>query len=85
LCTHRRRRPELNEDPLALDAETMRQLGYRTVDMLVERLSDPSTPPLRRATPVEMADRLHAPLAPGPESLEELLAQLERDVLPFMS
>ena len=25
--------------PLALDAEMMRRLGYRTVDMLVDRLS----------------------------------------------
>jgi aromatic-L-amino-acid decarboxylase len=76
---------DLNDDPLALDPETMRQLGYRTVDMLVARLSDRSTPPIRRATPAEMADRLHAPLAAGPESFEELLVQLERDVLPFMS
>jgi hypothetical protein len=25
-------------DPLALDPETMRELGYRTIDLLVERL-----------------------------------------------
>ena len=45
----------MTDDPLALDAETMRKLGYRAVDMLVDRLTDPSIPPLRRATPQEMA------------------------------
>jgi hypothetical protein len=31
---------DLRADPLALDRETMRELGYRTIDMLVERLGD---------------------------------------------
>ena len=30
------------DDPLGLDAEAMRALGYRTVDMLVARLTDPA-------------------------------------------
>ena len=47
-------------DPLALDAETMRALGHRTVDALVELLTDPETPCLRRATPPEMEQRLPA-------------------------
>ena len=35
-------------DPLWLEPETMRRLGYRTVDMLVERLADPAAqPPMR--------------------------------------
>jgi hypothetical protein len=49
------RRPD--EDPLALDRETMRQQGYRVVDLLVDRLLDDG-PPLRRATPAEMRERL---------------------------
>jgi len=72
-------------DPLALDAETMRQLGYRTVDALVEHLTDADAPPLRRATPDEMQARLSAPLSEEAEPLERLLEQLERDVLPFRS
>ena len=62
----------------------MRRLGYRTVDMLVDRLTDASIPALRRATPAEMRERLSAPQPRGPHELDEILAQLERDVLPFM-
>ena len=63
----------MTEDPLALDAETMRRLGYRAVDMLVDRLSDQSIPPLRRASPGEMAERLHGPPPDEPESFDEIL------------
>ena len=37
-------------DPLALDKEAMRQLGYRTVDLLVEWLERESLA-IRRASP----------------------------------
>ena len=57
----------MTNDPLALDAETMRKLGYRAVDMLVDRLSDPTIPPLTRATPNEMAERLSGPAPEEPE------------------
>ena len=76
----RSRRP----DPLALDRETMRELGYRTVDMLVERLHDGS-PPLRRATPAEMRARSSGPPPEEAESFELLLHRLSEDVLPFTS
>ena len=72
------------DDPLALDPETMRRLGYRTVDLLVERLGA-NGPPLRRATPAEMRQRLSTPMPETSTSYEEVLAQLERDVLPFAS
>jgi aromatic-L-amino-acid/L-tryptophan decarboxylase len=75
----------LTDDPLALDPETMRRLGYRAVDMLVERLNDPSIPPLRRSAPDEMAARLGGPPPDGPEDFDEILRRLEEDVLPFMS
>ena len=39
-----------DEDPLALDAETMRAIGHQTVDMLC----DPRTPALTRASTQEM-------------------------------
>ena len=37
----------MSTDPLGVDAETMRWLGYRTVDLLVDRLQEESPPPLR--------------------------------------
>ena len=75
----------MTNDPLALDAETMRKLGYRAVDMLVDRLTDPSIPPLRRATPQEMAARLSGPPPEEPQDWDEILRRLDEDVLPFMS
>ena len=62
----------------------MRALGYRTIDLLVGLLQRES-PPLRRATPAEMRERLHGPAPERPEPFDELLAGLERDVLPFAS
>jgi len=72
------------DDPLALDRETMRQLGYRTVDLLVERLGR-EAPPLQRAAPAEMRGRLGGPPPEQPEPFEQILEGLERDVLPFGS
>jgi len=72
-------------DPLALDREAMRRLGYLTVDMLVDRVADESAPPLTRATPAEMATRLGGPPPAEGESIEQILAELDEDVLPFMS
>ncbi len=71
-------------DPLALDKEAMRQLGYRTVDLLVEWL-EREAPPLRRATPAEMRKRLAGPPPEQPEPFERILDGLKRDVLPFVS
>ena len=73
-----------DSDPLALDPETMRELGYRTVDLLVERLQR-EEPPIRRASPAEMRERLHGPPPDEPQPFEEILAGLDRDVLPFAS
>jgi hypothetical protein len=47
------------DDPLALDTETMREQGYRVVDLLVDGLIADG-PPLRRATPAEVRERLAA-------------------------
>ena len=63
----------------------MRAYGYRTVDMLVERLTDTSIPPLRRASPREMRGRLAGPPPAAGLPFDEILARLERDVLPFTS
>jgi glutamate/tyrosine decarboxylase-like PLP-dependent enzyme len=71
-------------DPLALEREAMRKLGYRTIDLLVERLAREG-PPLQRATPAEMRERLHGPPPEQPEPFDEILAGLDRDVLPLAS
>ena len=70
---------------LELDTERMRELGYRTVDALVDWLGDDSRPPLRRATPEEIALRVTGhPTAAG-EPFADLLEGLFRDVLPYSS
>jgi aromatic-L-amino-acid decarboxylase len=76
---------DAHEDPLGLDPETMRQLGYRTVDLLVERLTDVSAPPIRRATPEEMRRRVAAEAPGRGEAFEDVVAHLFADVLPFGS
>jgi len=63
----------------------MRALGYRTVDALVDWLSDDSPPPLRRATPTEMAERLGVPVPAEGAPFDEALTVLFDDVLPFTS
>ena len=73
----------MSTDPLALDAETMRRIGYRTVDMLVDELTDGTAPPLRRGDPEELARRLGGPPPEGPEPFDALLERLRTEVLPF--
>jgi len=63
----------------------MRALGYRTVDALVDWLSDDSRPPLRRATPAEMVERLGVAVPTAGAPFDEALAVLFDDVLPFTS
>lgn len=76
----------MERDPLEVDPETMRQLGYRTVDLLVDRLAGlRDQPVLRRGTPAELARRLDGPPPEGPQSFERILEQLGADVLPFLS
>jgi aromatic-L-amino-acid decarboxylase len=70
-------------DPLAMDRETMRRLGYRTVDMLVDELGDDAAPVIRRADAGELTRRLAGPPPEEPEGFESLLVHLAEDVLPF--
>lgn len=79
------READRNGNPLAIDPEAMRAYGYRTVDMLVQRLSDASVAPLTRASPDEMRERLSGPPPAAGEDFEAILERLERDVLPFTS
>jgi aromatic-L-amino-acid/L-tryptophan decarboxylase len=62
----------------------MRVLGYRTVDALVDWLTDDGQPPLRSATPAEMEARLGG-LEPVAGPFDDALRILFEDVLPFSS
>jgi aromatic-L-amino-acid/L-tryptophan decarboxylase len=69
---------------LELDAETMRELGYRVVDLLVDRIATLDESRVwRGASRAEMESRLREPPPAGPSDFDELLRRLEADVLPF--
>ncbi len=73
------------DDPLAVDAEQMRRMGYAVVDLLVRRIGDlASGPVLRTATRAAMEARIDEPAPTGPRDFDELLDRLDRDVLPFV-
>jgi aromatic-L-amino-acid decarboxylase len=69
--------------PLALEADAMRAMGYRVVDLLVELLGDTSRPALRRASAEEMAARLPLGAPDSAFTFDEVLDRLRRDVLPY--
>ena len=75
----------LDRDPLGSSKEAMRAIGYRTVDLLVDPLSDAEIPAMRRGEGEELRARLLAAASEEPRGRDELLAQLERDVLTPMS
>ncbi|MEA2361135.1 MAG: aromatic-L-amino-acid/L-tryptophan decarboxylase [Thermoleophilaceae bacterium] len=79
-----RERQGREANPLWLEPEEMRRIGYRTVDMLVDGLADPAQrAPLRVASPEEMRRRLDGgPPADG-QDYDAILAELEEHVLPF--
>ena len=74
-----------DSSPLALDPAVMRELGYRTVDMLVDRMTGPAGPVVRSATPEQLHERLAMPPPEHAVGFEEILGGLERDVLPFVA
>ncbi|HLM32753.1 MAG TPA: aminotransferase class I/II-fold pyridoxal phosphate-dependent enzyme [Gaiellaceae bacterium] len=71
-------------DPLELEPEAMRRLGYRAVDLLVDRLVglDPG-PAWHGADRAELEERLREPPPAGPDDEGRLLERLVEDVLPF--
>ena len=72
-------------DPLALDPDTMRTMGYRVVDMLVERMTRLAAEPvLRMATRAEMEARIAEPPPEHGRDFGSLVDRLERDVLPYV-
>ena len=74
-----------DDDPLALDAEQMRRMGYAVVDLLVRRIDALAAGPvLTTATQAEMASRLGEPAPAAAQDFDTLLDRLDRDVLPFV-
>src|SRR4051812_29081188 len=74
------------QEPLAVDAETMRRLGYQVVDWLVERAARlHEEPVIRRASPHEMGGRVPAAPPRSGSELSAVLDHLGNDVLPFRS
>jgi glutamate/tyrosine decarboxylase-like PLP-dependent enzyme len=73
------------DSPLGLEPELMRKLGYRTIDMLIDRIAGPAGPVVRSATPEELQQRLAMPPPEDPVAFDEILDGLERDVLPFVA
>jgi aromatic-L-amino-acid decarboxylase len=71
--------------PLSVDAETMRRLGYRTVDMLVDRLAGDPGPVVRAGDPVQLRSALSVPPPEQPVAFDAILEALERDVLPYVA
>jgi aromatic-L-amino-acid/L-tryptophan decarboxylase len=76
---------DLRDDPLGLTADQMRELGYRTVDMLVDELCDRSAPALRRCSASELRARLGGGPPQAPRSWDDLMRQMQHDVLGYIS
>ena len=73
------------DDPLAIDAEQMRQMGYDAVDLLVDRITKLADGPvLQTATREEMEAKLAGPAPAEGRDFAGLLAQLDADVLPWV-
>jgi hypothetical protein len=63
----------------------MRELGYRTVDALVDWLSDPSVPALGPATALRELDRADGSPPAQAEAFDVLLERLFSEVVPRMA
>jgi len=76
----------MQSDPLEVDPETMRLLGYQTVDWLVDRAQGRRDEPvLRQASPADMARRVPDAAPAAGRDFAEILRHLGEDVLPFRS
>src|SRR5690349_6140770 len=72
-------------DPLELDRDTMRAMGYRVVDLLVERIATlRDEPVLRTGSRAEMEARIAEPAPAAGTDFETLIDRLATDVLPFV-
>src|SRR3954451_11735487 len=62
-----------DRSPLGVDPDTMRTLGYHTVDMLVDRMTGPAGPVVRAAAPEVLHERLAMSPPETPTAFEEIL------------
>jgi aromatic-L-amino-acid decarboxylase len=76
---------DLDRDPLGLTADQLRELGYRTIDLLVDQLTDRSIPATRRVPPGDLRRRLSRPPPEWARAWSELLHQTADDVLAPIS
>ncbi len=71
---------------LELPPEELRRLGYRVVDLLVDHLARMRELPVARRIPRPLLEaRLAGPPPEAPGDPFEVLARIERDVMPFMA
>ncbi|MEA2634016.1 MAG: aromatic-L-amino-acid/L-tryptophan decarboxylase [Chloroflexota bacterium] len=71
-------------NPLAIESQTMREIAYQVVDMLIARLEDPERDPvLRSATRDETERRLGEPPPEHGVAFEEIITRLQTDILPL--
>jgi glutamate/tyrosine decarboxylase-like PLP-dependent enzyme len=76
----------MEHDPLGVDPETMRRLGYQTVDWLVERAQGRCDEPvLRQSTPEAIAAQVPQAIPTSGQELGRILDHLGTEVLPYRS
>ena len=76
----------MESDPLEVDPETMRLLGYQVVDWLVERAHGRRDEPvLQQASSSDMTRRVPGTAPASGRCLDDILRHLGEDVLPFRS
>ena len=75
----------MDQDPLALDPERMREMGYAVVDMLVSRIEALRDGPVLQTDTLDaMRERLAAGPSEDARDFDELLRRLDTDVLPYV-
>jgi glutamate/tyrosine decarboxylase-like PLP-dependent enzyme len=73
------------DDPLAMDPEAMRRLGYEVVDRLVVRAERMDASPALRTSPRRtIAKLLDEPPPERPQPVDQVLDELFENVLPFL-
>jgi aromatic-L-amino-acid decarboxylase len=72
-------------DPLALSAEKMREIGYRTIDLVVERLTGCGMPAMQRGCSQDLGERIGARIPHNQAEWPGLLRELDETVLAFTS
>ena len=74
-----------DDDPLALDGEQMRRMASAAVEMLVRRIEGlRDGPVLQTGTRAALEGALREPAPATAGDFDELIARLDRDVLPFV-